>query len=1663
MFSSSAFPSDDGSEEVNKTNQSANGHAEERPRSPLITSIDITGVPNGNMLAAFSASPEQPDNIASSTALSSVTKSPPAEVFFSNEHPSLFDNIVSRIEDFLIDIFHSHPVLKTLVIPQCACSESLSFSLPSATLVDESPASVQDSQKRNSLIAMMKHVSSDLALDVGSPMVDAAVPVKSPPTRSLEDSPSPSREKKSLNLSRTPPRSNKLEESPLPKDSAHFVQTSDEAAASALLTPLCIIKDFPLTLSSFRPPSRTPVKHGPPSAFPRHLDPSSPSSYSIRIEIHYRDDAHEIARNHGLTLFLVARCAPMDAAETLLISSKAATNSPASQKLNDAESTINNKIRKENVGLIDRVQEEIWVSAAHTSQSQSSFHLSALWTAANSVFSPGGPLQLDLQHFFHQHYAFYGISSVLHPPPFLRCGASLRLPSIFAPSFTCVPCFAGSAMLTSSISPSGLNTGNGAKTISNAVATAIVGNVETPNAGSTEIYQGISSIHSYISNFHQQLVKLASSAVGSSMDAGRCSTPSLRQGGSRSTSPHSSSQHYQPRIVTEFVAMPPFSTTSLNPLVITSGKRSTTINPGNFALAGHEMIRYLVELFRLQLGPNACTRPWMRGKGLPLPTNSVSVPINRTTSRRGSRSGVGGSLFVEHDEPACCISLRKTYHLHLYRQPSNSLNLPWGSSDTLWEHRLSMYNQILRRRCGGTTYPVGVHPRPVEYVSFTFQWSQLGEEDAQDPTTLDPFVFPQQQSDAKGSEKISAPGLPSSKHLQPNARESSSIKARATVRKRDEFHHKAGLEVQKVLRCYLNVLRYSFSSSGGFLSARSSTHGGGSLGGSRNRLASDSDEGVGREALSNYEIRELVQKMVKRPDGEPAVQAALVKALVVDSMEDVLQKSRTGTNDLHRSSQVTNKRMTMLMEEEQQQEERRSKKLLSAHRSHNVQQPFSGGREVLEQEESSLVEAEELSLLLRGIALEAENQSHHKSHITRSPEPVQGKTNDDGPSSGISKIGIGNTEGAQQSQTSRTGSYGDVRLGYLPGSFLCRFAFFAGDMLVECEGDNIEEKRLCVLDQGWHSCIDELEERLLAYKKTNSRKELEQILLILGLPKRRENGEDPVDLTQSLLVQKLQLLAYCVRQLHDSSTVEVGGSARAEDYSNSEEPLAQREGDRLLVDEAVEEWTPEVLQGWEADEDDNEADESAEGEQELIGGEKTKRLSNFSRRRAPKLTLITNGEVLFPPPALPQPPSTSDVLFQQSTLPLSASELNVVPPSKLYTISVYNDMCLFLYVNQGRVVRFPDFVQWVSPRDFKRPSSPSNNDNDYLSERMKVPVEESIWRGGANLDSSNSGNNPPFPTSSSNHAANEDACDIRCEATPDSIGQNNVWWALWRRATPRPPFQIISDSLRHFDEAVDIIKWIRSNVTISMLCLELSQATISNAIHRLLVDPKILADGATSSHGNANNIPSLKAFLQQKTQSIFNHLSPITGLLAVPTIPLLVGSLQSTISTDDYEMAQRALEDAVWEINEMEISVCVSMELEETVMRELFQQMTHDAPSRTVSGALGLPHRRQAEHHVVEECREAVYTLGSPMRATTTGSNERLSLSSATISLQSWQRGFAPLFERVKDRTPLDATVRLTCMAERPASTAPCFQQMVARSNNAGALRLALSLSKEVI
>lgn len=1580
---------------------------------------------------------------------------------------SLFDHLVKETQQFLQDSFLSHPTLRQLLVVSSSHSNA-SHGFPTTTDptrlggVDEDGGGEENNREGSAFPSspevpmLFPPPPLSLRSPAGSPSVNAPTGMRDgSQTIALDASLSVSTF--SMNQTASLPREGRTSCEVSPIEGPFFATVPAlRSSNSRVGRAVVLARDFPLSPSlhmmaggtsmTLAPSGFSDTKSG---GFPRSVGEAglvaSHPPTAMRVEIHYCDAEHEVAKRHGLDLFLLVRRVVLRGGRSMMpalpsIGSLATGMSMQEERRPSRVQGYASSPERTALSGMPDADYIFWMKT--TANQYNTFFLSVLWTACCNVFSSRGPLQIDLQHVFHRRDMKFNtltpqgcfFTNVLHPPPSLAYGGPLHLPTIFPLSSTAVPCFvAGSMRKQEEVSPA-------AASHCDDVDYFITDNVTPSNAlvatsgllNHGRFFRGITSVYTSISTYHRVLV--ASSAARAflslSDDGGSLSLSSSfafgvpsttggtsgrsggRMGGSnRQINGVSFASTLPPPLcfMAQFYDLPVLSTSTLPPVPPDTAGPSSS----EFELGGKEMIQYLLRYFKWQLGQKARTREWRRVRNGRSPNLALLHALDRSGGEGVSRLH-GGSHPL-----SCCISLRKVYKYSIPRQTSM---FPWKSS---WE-LIENYNRELSSRCGDTTYPIGLTAYPVEGIEFHLQFNQLDEEEVSHPETLNPFM------DVAFRNGFIA--------------ETCTIRGRAVLGKVDHTQSKVVQKLRPVLRNFLKVLRRSLDLND--ISTKlyrqsmaadhaSLTHKSSTTGTVDHHPLSIMEEGGNHPEEEEDSEKSMPRRLAKRgarrvmivPKNEASAHIMLLNSLV--------ESDRGRTPGAERFSQGLEDGIHKKLDDE----------MVGELESTPMDVPL------MLQEMGLAVPDAVSSCLLRDL------------------------TNPEGQLSSIEQDSSGirhSTAAAKKDSVVH-----DLRRGYLPESFLCRFAYYAADQLMN---GSDEDDWLLIVMEMWHLCLDELEKYLHMSEQhpEKATKILRRLLSILGLPKRHHEGGEvhAVDLSQTLLVQKMQFLAYCVYHLLDAAVPfysirkekSIATRDHGQPHKGSRDGVEQMEaGSRSLTRDnldgkASEKETLEKAMQFEGaeeseDEDDEEIDFYQAGDVSC---------------RPPVITLLTNGERFFPPPQLPLLPSTLDALMQQNALSMSTAELAVAPLSKLVSLRVYNEMCLFLHCNQGKVVRFPDFVQWVSPQDFRRPPhEPCYDDNEYLSERMKIPVEAAIWGPSEQeakavslgrepntcsvdalklpvFSEDQKYGNPPFPWVNGDEAVETTPEEGSMNPSqPLSTDTNNVWWVLWCRALPRSRLQIIADSLRHFDQALEVIQWMKKNITPAALCLELAQASVANAMHRLLVDASVFVP-ALSRHFSPSTF-SLRKFLQRKTNAIFYHLSPISNLLNMAATSLAtcgVSSLLPMVSQQEIDEAQLRLQRTIGELLEMEIAVCSIKDLE-----SFFSQLHR--PASTPSKG----------HHSYDDAdvwpaQLLVNPLLHPLKEKE--GNDRLSLALCTISLADWFKHFALLFTKKK---PLiqEAQVRMTCLAERPAGSAPCFQQLVADIKPPEDLRFSLTLSQEVV
>ncbi|KAG8345429.1 hypothetical protein TRVL_03734 [Trypanosoma vivax] len=523
----------------------------------------------------------------------------------------------------------------------------------------------------------------------------------------------------------------------------------------------------------------------------------------------------------------------------------------------------------------------------------------------------------------------------------------------------------------------------------------------------------------------------------------------------------------------------------------------------------------------------------------------------------------------------------------------------------------------------------------------------------------------------------------------------------------------------------------------------------------------------------------------------------------------------------------------------------------------------------------------------------------------------------------------------------------DIRSVYFPGSLLCRFAYVCATSLDSCE-------EVCLL---WQLVVMRLKSFLSGGAAMGSL--LQQLAGTIGLPE-----TDEIDHNLPLLVQKLYFLSYCVRRMHqESKRMSIGHAADGWD-DWVEEEVERSEGDAKSFDFSSKQCSDAVNRG--------------------------KRL-------------ITNGEPLMEPEAIPLPPCTSDIFYARSSEleKLGTAHVAQCVRAHMQSEHLFNDMCLFLYVNgaqDGRVVRFPDFVQWHSPRDFVQPPSragaaageqcSARDDNEYLSKRMHRPSAEHPTEG--------------------------------------------IWWSLWDRATPRPRSEIIAQSFDAYEQARLTLNWLEHHLSSASLLLETVNANFSNALHRML------------SHRCVRSNRAIASFAARSTQNITHSIRKLTGVDVASTA---METFRSTYAT------------ALREVEAVETRLCAALAVERMLgaSAEAQAQMTECTDPPQTSGGRSTDVTCTSVGHLV-----SVLSSPDPQENDAKQKYPSLQLPTASLTWDVWCQGnFAQKFGEWS-RAPTSSLTRATCMAERPLNTAPCFQQMIVETEESGIFRVALTVGEEV-
>lgn len=1566
---------------------------------------------------------------------------------FSN---SLFDHLVNEVQLYLIESFLSHPTLRQLLVVtpysphENRVTNTITTLTPRRADVGHRERKGEEEQETSALAS---------SADATIPFSNSAVSLPTP-----EGSPSPYASIGKREMTQTFTLDASMSASPFsampvsraaqegmgsPSESPQLLHILSPTVSpscpsvSRVGKPLVMVKDILL-------PSSQQAGVSPSHVAPSALSDSSSGGFlrvtgetgftgvdpptAMRVEIHYCNTQHEIARRHGLDLFLLVRPVVLKSQKKVppppqaVGSYTSGAYSSEEGKPGRLKCSTSYQDQLGFTGLTD-ADYSVWKSSA--ASSLNTFFLSVLWTACCNVFSSRGPVQLDLQHMFYRRDMKYNtltpqgcfFTNVFHPPPSLAYGGPLHLPILFPLPSTALPCFVAGSMkkhddadATTSLQYDEVD----CFITDNAITSNAL--LDTSRMCSHErVFRGISTVYNAMSPYQRLLVASGTTraffplsedggslgfssglgfGVSSTLGGGSVGSSGSPNNTTRRMSSASVASTLLPSqcFMSQFYDLPTLSSLALPPVL----PETTSPSSQEFESGGKEMIQYLLNYFKWQLGPKARPREWRRLRNGRSPNLALLHVLDR---------GSGESVLGSHGEskiPSCCISLRKLYR---YSIPRQSSLMSWKSS---WEV-IDNYNRQLCSLCGDTTYPFGLTTYPVEALEFYLQFNQLDEEEVSHPETLNPFT------DAAFRNGFIA--------------ETCTVKGRAVVGKLNHTQSKVAQKLSPVLARFLKVLRQSLdtneTSTKRLRQLMCMNH--------RNLSRKNSTSETGDSGLFSL----LDGGMVQAEDDEENIEESMPRRLAKKAARRVLAVPKTEAS-----------MQAMLV----------SRLIKSEIAENSSGNQFSCGfeegshEEVGEGRETDMENAPfDLHLMLQEMGLPI-------------PETVSASCGGD------LGNGKGPLESAEQNSFSNPLAKNDkndsvvhdLRRGYLPESFLCRFAFYAADQLGTCAD---KDDWLLILMEMWHICLEEMEKGLemCAADPAKASRVLRRLLSVLGLPKpHSQSGEvHAVDLSQTILVQKLQFLSYCVYHLLEvpSGTSHKHTGATARTSADEENSCRETRSDSGLgvLDERLE-GTASC----------NSLDESEEEEEEGLRDDKRP-------SRLPTLTLLTNGECFFPPPPLPSLPSTLDGLMEQNFLSNSAAELAVAPLSKLYSLRAYNEMCLFLYCSKGKVVRFPDFVQWVSPQDFRQPAQqPCFDDNEYLSERMRIPAEAAIWgppeqqgripkeeeeKATRNSDALS------LPVLLDEQKSANDACLLnnggstgykmpsRGSSKPgQSINvrdTNNVWWVLWCRAFPRSRSQIIADSLCHFDQAMELIRWMKKSITPAALCLELAQASVANAMHRILVAIPFFAH--PSSRGTSASAFSFRKFLQSKTNVLFNHLFPISHLFNMAATSFAAGGMFTflpTISNPDIDDVQLGLQRAVGELLEMEHAVCCIKDLE-----SVFGQF-----HRSSNGSVKNSHMNGDED--IYPAQLLVNPVIHPSNKKK--EQDRLNLALETISLEDWFKHFAVLFTKKKPFI-VEAQIRMACLAERPIGTTPCFQQLIADIKPSNSIRLSLTLSQEVM
>ncbi|KPI83123.1 hypothetical protein ABL78_7855 [Leptomonas seymouri] len=868
-----------------------------------------------------------------------------------------------------------------------------------------------------------------------------------------------------------------------------------------------------------------------------------------------------------------------------------------------------------------------------------------------------------------------------------------------------------------------------------------------------------------------------------------------------------------------------------------------------------------------------------------------------------------------------------------------------AASAVTWQEVLERENTYTRLLCGAFTHPFGTRAPPLKHVLFHFQWNQLHDVEAHASSGrsshLSPFHFA----------TMSSPSAPLSNAVQA-AQRKRCITARAIVR--DE--HMEGSESQhlrELVENYLDLLasraahspapsassrplkgkQVEDSDTGGVRGDRDPER---SLQSPLTRSGRQRESGDNGSESEDTEcdgavrpqLHELAAHITEWNGANVRLQASLLRRFATPSPEDRNEKD-SPENDGHDDGREGQTRAGVMA--------------AAARRS---------GTEVTRRLRS----------------LWGEWETHRqlfpiKSSSAEGNRDSRGPAREEGPSGEQKRLYLGSGRRTTASTSER-----DLRADYFPESFVSRFAYTCATQVSHAED-------VLVL---WRLCLDRLRALLLGPSRNSStttptsevdqRKSWQRLLDCLALPR----TDPPVDLSQPLLCQKLQLLRFALYSLlHPSENTYASFNVDTDAVCETPNEAAREEPS-----------TPAVLH------------------------------------------LITNGEVLVAPAPLPTPPTTADLVLQHAMElnTLGAVAVEGATTAWLQRNALYNDMCLFLYVNkaqEGRVVRFADFVHWHSPRDFVSPAvsdsadSATHSDDHYLSDRMKGQPG-------------------------------------------DGRRSSHVWWSLWSRAVPRSREEILHTLFQFHEEATRVLDWLASLPEATLL-LEVCNACVANALHQSLCHRFLLGDinvrdsGACGGHAwaggasssSSSSVPAsprlrpLHHYVQIKCTSLTKDLEAASAILS-SRAGLAAGGANSNgpppqgpsvMEVMELEMLRTFMANALREVGDIEASLCTAVAV------HYLLGFTTDA-----------------------EVAATVRALCAPLASTQT-----LQMRTVTVSNAAWAACFARQFLQPESRVVRERVVRLTCMAERPLNTCGCFQQLVVHQDATHTMRMALVLTKEVL